>query len=43
MAKPLAEQGEFIKVTQTTPVAAELDPRAPGTGAPHDENAENEE
>jgi MFS family permease len=29
-AKPLAEQGEFIKVPQTTQVAAELDPRAAG-------------
>jgi MFS family permease len=30
-AKPLAEQGEFIKVPQTTQVAAEMDPRAQGT------------
>ena len=28
-AKPLAEQGEFVKVPQTTAGAAELDPRAP--------------
>ncbi|MFM9844687.1 MAG: MFS transporter [Dongiaceae bacterium] len=42
-AKPLAEQGEFIKVTQTTPVVAELDPRAPGIGAPRPENADNDE
>jgi len=34
-AKPLAEQGEFIKVPQTTAAASELDPRAPaGTGIP---------
>jgi hypothetical protein len=42
-AKPLAEQGEYIKVPQTTQAAAEMDPRAPGTAAPHDENAANEE
>jgi MFS family permease len=43
-AKPLAEQGEFIKVLQTTQVAAELDPRAPGSGAaPRTGNADNEE
>jgi len=31
-AKPLAEQGEFVKVPQTTAGAAELDPRAPSAG-----------
>lgn len=42
-AKPLVEQGEFIKVPQTTQGAAELDPRAPSTGAPRPETADNEE
>ena len=31
-AKPLAEQGEYVKVPQTTAGAAELDPRAPSAG-----------
>jgi hypothetical protein len=42
-AKPLSEQGEFIKVPQTTQGAAELDPRAPGAGASRPETADNEE
>ncbi|HEX6094183.1 MAG TPA: MFS transporter, partial [Dongiaceae bacterium] len=42
-AKPLAEQGEFIKVPQTTQGAAEMDPRAPGIGASRPETAGNEE
>jgi MFS family permease len=32
-AKPVGEQGEFVKVPQTTAVAAELDPRAPAVPA----------
>ncbi len=29
VAKPVADQSEFVTMTQTTAVAAELDPRAP--------------
>lgn len=39
--KPLAEQGEFVTMTQTTPAAAELDPRAPPT--PHPDRPEPRE
>jgi MFS family permease len=36
-AKPLADQSEFVTMTQTTAVAAELDPRAPAAApAPPD-------
>jgi predicted MFS family arabinose efflux permease len=31
VAKPIADQGEFVTVPQTTAVVAELDPRAPST------------
>jgi MFS family permease len=31
VAKPVADQGEFVTVPQTTAVVAELDPRAPAT------------
>ena len=35
VAKPVADQGEFVTVPQTTAVVAELDPRAPAaTSAP---------
>jgi MFS family permease len=34
VAKPVADQGEFVTMPQTTAVAAELDPRAPAAAAP---------
>ncbi len=36
VAKPVADQGEFVTMPQTTSVAAEFDPRAPATPSPPD-------
>ncbi|MGH6929676.1 MAG: MFS transporter, partial [Dongiaceae bacterium] len=33
VAKPVADQGEFVTVPQTTAVVVELDPRAPATAS----------
>jgi len=34
VAKPVADQGEFVTMPQTTAVAADLDPRAPAAAPP---------
>ena len=34
VAKPVPDQSEFVTMTQTTAVAAELDPRAPAAARP---------
>ena len=42
VAKPLADQSEFVTMTQTTAVAAELDPRAPAAAPPPPSNNPDE-